>query len=121
MTGCDTCCPDSAKRSSRAAVSPNAPSKSVIRRPARDSQNVTRCDQATGSGAAARSAPATPHRRRCSIVLMLVVLARGLRCETSVRGSISTQPTPCHASSAAAASPAGPPPTTSTGVRSIRA
>jgi hypothetical protein len=31
-------------------------------RPDRVSQKVTRCDQATGSGAAARSASATPHR-----------------------------------------------------------
>ena len=90
----------------------------MILAPARDSQKVTRWDQATGSGAARRSASATPQRRRCSIVRMLVVLARGLRCETSARGSITTQPTPCRLSSAAAARPAGPPPTTSTVVRS---
>ena len=97
-------------------VSPNAPSKSVMRRPDSDSQNVTRCDQATGSGAAARSASARPQRRRCSMVRTLVVLARGRRCETCARGSMTTQATPRLASSAAAASPAGPPPATSTGV-----
>ena len=87
-----------------------------MRRPASDSQKVTRCDQATGSGAAARSVSAIPQRRRCSMVRTLVVLARGRRCETSARGSITTQATPRLASSAAAASPAGPPPATSTGV-----
>ena len=87
-----------------------------MRDPRNDSQNVTRCDQATGSGAAARSAPAIPQRRRCSMVRTLVVLARGRRCDTRVRGSITTQGTPRLASSAAAASPAGPPPATRTGV-----
>jgi hypothetical protein len=97
-------------------VSPNAFSKSVIRRPDSDSQKVTRCDQATGSGAAARNASATPQRRRCSIVRTFVVFARGRRCETAARGSITTHSIPCRPSSAAAASSAGPPPTTSTAV-----
>ena len=57
-----------------------------------------------------------PQRRICSIVLTLVVLARGRRCETRVRGSMTTHSMPCKLSSAAAARPAGPPPTTSTGV-----
>jgi len=92
-----------------------------MRGPDRDSQKVTRCDQATGSGAAARSASATPQRRRCSMVRTLVVLARGRRCDTSARGSITTQGTPRLASSAAAASPAGPPPATSTGISRPRA
>ena len=84
-TGCGTCWPASANRSSRSVVSPNAPSKSVTHRPDSVSQNITRCDHATGSGAAARSASASPHRRRCSIVRTLVVLARGRRCETCAR------------------------------------
>ena len=50
------------------------------------------------------------------MVRTLVVLARGRRWETTGLGSISTQATPCRASSAAAARPAGPPPATSTGV-----
>ena len=114
MTGCGTCWPPSANRSSRSVMRPNTLSKSMMRAPDRDSQNVTRCDHDTGSGAAARRTSAMPQRRRCSIVRTLVVLARGRAVRHLATWFETTQGTPCRRQLRGGREPAGPPPTTRT-------
>ena len=88
----------------------------VISRPRKVVQNDTSCDQETGSGAAARSRPARPQRRACSIVRALSVLARGRSRVGCGRGSTTTHSIPRRPSSTASARPTGPPPAISTGV-----
>ena len=115
-TGCGACCPVSGESPFASSSRPKAPRNRVISLPSKLSAKITSCDQLTGSGAAARSRSAIPHRRRCSIVRVLVVLARGRVGSTVTRGSITTQRTPRRPSSMAAARPAGPPPTMTTSV-----
>src|SRR6478752_7538052 len=116
MTGWPTCWPRSGACSGRRTVSWKISVNRVTSRPSRVETKTASCAWSTGSGAAARTVSASPHRRRWLIVLALVVLARGRSVSTVARGSMTMLATPRPASSIAADSPVGPPPTISTGV-----
>ena len=116
-TYCGICCPRSGE--SPSSASPSTPVNRVISSPRKLVQKETSCDQETGSGAAARSRSASPHRRACSMVRVFSVLARGRNRVGCGRGSTTRHSTPRRPSSTASARPTGPAPAISTGVSRV--